>query len=474
MKATGKVWGGKETFVNSSKKMQITSTEYRPSDYLQQIFKRCINPRINTKPAEVIVDNSEDRIIYFGNTRADLRGEPVFRNFRKSKRMLVIGKTGDGKSVFANSIACQFMNYNIPTEFICDIKGHIYSTISKPVQDYYYQFLPPGVKPRGYEVKSYIPKTIIDFSKKPQIREGEQVFQYNMKEIDFRDLVTVSTVLSEAANKGKSTVDILEVIWNECGGDIDSFQAAIKSGGNFEIGGEFVSVSNSIRVEIINAINLVKIQGMVGATNNVDINADFDKGKCVAINLKGKDNVRDSRWHSICAVEIRRAFNYYKPILVIVDEAHNLIMRNFWNSAQFYLFKSLQEGRDRGENLLLLGQTVKSSRTKNAEGRQVTTAVDPRVAKNCDYVFLTGKTSEEDRKTIAENIANPLTNQELNGTVEIVGNQVVVLQRGLQQLGISSEGRAEWCLIDVDKPVGERLTFFWPYISPCFVNEEKS
>jgi DNA helicase HerA-like ATPase len=142
-------------------------------------------------------------------------------NLKKSKRILIIGSTGGGKTVLASTIIDRFVKAG-GAAAIFDLKGEYIkkglSLQEKFAKSTYYdnywkmdlpRFILPNEKPQGFPLKVYYPAFLQKLTGR-KIEPEETLSQFNLSSINKYDLFTL---FENITDNNSRFFDTLEVLW---------------------------------------------------------------------------------------------------------------------------------------------------------------------------------------------------------------------------------------------------------------------
>lgn len=147
--------------------------------------------------------------------------EEVNINFTSSKRILVLGTSGAGKTVLSSAIMDRFAKSGGSLS-IFDLKGE-YTQKDKPLQDKYTgvsvdkydgeipKYLLPGEIPQGFKIKSYYPAFMHKLTNK-KLASNEKLIQFNFRSIGKMDFFTL---FESFTTNNPRNFDVLEALWED-------------------------------------------------------------------------------------------------------------------------------------------------------------------------------------------------------------------------------------------------------------------
>ena len=139
-------------------------------------------------------------------------------NFKKSKRILILGSTRSGKSVLTSTIMDRFLKAGGLVS-VFDFKGE-YVKKYLPLQDAFAKrvdkegnplFLLEREKPQGFPVTAYYPALLQKLTHK-KLGENERLFQFGLDSITKSDFMTL---FNNYTNRNSAYYDILDSLWED-------------------------------------------------------------------------------------------------------------------------------------------------------------------------------------------------------------------------------------------------------------------
>ena len=387
------------------------------------------------------------RKVIIGNTLPDFDGEDVYLDFTKSKRIAIVSPPGTCKTTLINSIAVQTSNLGIGTVLLNDTKNDTKLTLPYPIQPKFEHLVCPELRGMTARVKAYVPFVINKgdmFQYSPNEYDG--YIQYSSDELMSYDLATLAELDGKEHRLIRRLIDSL---WSASKGDLGEIYSRLEKKTTFKVGERSVTLKTADRNNIKNTLLSLEFAGMLGTKHNRDITDDLRKGYVVAFNLANGERTEASFFQAQIAVECRRLFRYDKPTLEIYDECQRVIPDKVVPSCKKEILNQVDHGRYKGKSVLFASQKLK--------GSAGVPSMDSSVLSSCEYILVTSRTGGSSWDKIRDEIKD-ITYEEEDTVRELS----------------SEDGRVQYALIDQQKARGEKVTTFFPYISPCRVREERT
>jgi len=404
--------------------------------------------------------------IPIGRIRKSLK--PHVIDLSHSKRILILGMTGSGKSVLCGSIMDRFKKSGGLLS-IFDLKGE-YIVKSVPLKDKFsdkYITNANGEKvrtylfneetPQGFELKSYYPvflKNIMAGStlkdKNRPLFENESLCQFGMESLTKTDFFTFFETIT---NRNSSYFEYLEELW--LGIERDSLSTWEDIVSFIEDHDVF---SKSTRKNLIRNLTILKDNEVLGnAYDPPDLITDLKENRIGILNLKGIINLPVTTNPALVYVNIllRKIYNS-KVIGDVSTKKHNLIFVDEVNK----FVPRLGSNPSKDEFLKLL-DLVRSEHISMMYSTQDWRRIPETLIKQADYVFLPFNIDLDD---LAEIVKLVLPSE--YHTPQTFKTKMSHLQ---SMMKIYKDGRRDWLMID---KINKKRVFFTPVLPLSYFLEE--
>ncbi len=382
----------------------------------------------------------------------------------KSKRILIIGASGSGKSVLTNTIIDRFIKSGGVVS-IFDLKGeYIYK--DRPLDDKWATktqktrdgdtlptFLFPSEKPQGFPIVAYYPKFLYNQSDKSnKILDKVSLCQFGLDSIKKEDFFTFFELLTKNNTK---YFDILEELWNAI--ETESFTSWDDIVNYIENHKEILGGETSTR-SINRAIRILKDNEVIGDQYDApDMVKDILENKLSILCLRGLLKMPAAMNPALVYVKIllRKIYDS-KADGTIPKRVHNLI--NLDEVGKFV--GRLGESPSRDEFLKLL-DLARSERISLLYAAQDFRRIPSTLIQQANYIFISYNSTLDDMAEIIKMI--------LPGEYDVpqtFRSRVAELQRMMKKY---SNGKRDWFVINKDE---KNRTFITPVLPLSHFQQE--
>jgi len=380
-------------------------------------------------------------------------GSECVLNFSNSKRILILGSTGAGKTVLSSGIIDRFKLAGGEVS-IFDLKGE-YTKKNAPLQAKFSKqvrfdkergfdvpkYLLLDEKPQGLSIKSYYPAFLQKLTRK-KLDDTEVLAQFNLHSISKPDFLTLFENLTSSNSR---YFDVLDALWTDITErELYSWEA-IRDFFDSEAS-DYPSLQKRI---LLKYLKILRDNLVLGDTyENPDLISPINEGTVGILDLQGMTNYTTANSPALVyvAITLRKIYNakvnshINKRIhnLIMVDEINRFCPRMGNPSSKKEFLQVLDLSRSERISLLYSSQDYKR--------------IPETLINQADYVFVSYKMGLD---PMAELIRMVLPSE--YGVPQTFKTKVARLQGRLQKY---RDGRRDWLIIDRNNKV-------WDIIIPA-------
>jgi len=344
---------------------------------------------------------------------------------KNSFRMLIIGRTGSGKTFLTRAIWNRFYKSGGSVAILTDVKGE-YGSSKYPVQKEFIKYLGKNEEPEGFPVVEYYPYFLYKDSKRDL-----NFCQIHLRDISFEEFLT----LLDFNKLSDAKYATLENCFNK---EIRKEKPSLK-GLKKEI--EKYSVQSSTKRSLLRSLEFIEKSGVIGEKYpSPDFAKDITEDKIPILNLVGYEMQKKySKFYvgiilkRLIEAKRDKKISPNKKLLIVIDELEDFCPRKLDNSiSKTEIVENLRKSR--AWKVYMLFSTQRH------------THIDSAIFNQCRYVIFPG-------------------NLTLKEAVDIFKNKVpseydygAVMNKNVSDL-LSEMKRFWWCLIDSDEREDPYIVF---------------
>lgn len=365
-------------------------------------------------------------------------------SLNRSKRILIIGSSGSGKTVLSNTIIDRFIKAGGAAS-VFDVKGE-YVQKYKPLPKEYAekttmvdgvetpQFLLPGEQAQGFPLQSYYPIFLNNLyksstGKDKKLHDNEKFCQIGMGELTKADFLTFFDTLTKDYAR---YFDILDELWTTIEkNDLYSWEEIIDAVGEME---SLAGMSSKV---IIRSIGILKENEILGDMyDDPDLVGCIQNGKIGILNLQGLLDLPSAVSPALVYVNIMLRRIYNSKVRGIVNKkVHNLIHVDEINK----LIPREGDTPSKREFLKML-DLVRSEHISMMYSTQDWKRIPITLIEQADYIFIPYNTTLEN---LVEIIKSVLPNE--YSVPQTFKSKMAYIQGTMHKY---RDGKRDWIVVD--------------------------
>lgn len=245
-------------------------------------------------------------------------------SFKDSKKLLILGGSGSGKTFTSRAIVSRAHSAGIDPLILTDIKPEFF-TCSRPVQQKFRHLLFPKETPIGIPIKFYYPYCLY---KQTGFKNSQQeIFQFKMNSINPYDMLTFINYEKLSESVKAELEDIVRLMEHYKFQNADELVLFI----------EKREMSTMVKTFLVKAIKNLKGMGVFGEKYEpLNLQNDINNHVMPVMNLFGWQRTDFKKYISLyLAIIIRDLLTSvqmkkikHKHLLIVEDEAHSFVPRD--------------------------------------------------------------------------------------------------------------------------------------------------
>ena len=300
-----------------------------------------------------------------------LDGSEITLSLPNSRRILLIGSTGSGKTTFLSGLLDRFM-LGGGSGFVVDYKGE-YNRKYLPLQDHLKKFLLPNEQPKGLAIKSYYPY-FLQMITKAKLEHDEELIQFSFEDMTAEDFFTIMGI-DDSKQK-----DLVYKIWYK-----------IMQEGAFSIGEiekileEDSELHPSSKKRFIGQLKVAMDRGLIGSSFPIpEFHNRLNDSEIVNLNLHGMSAFASTNnpATAYAAVFLRKLYNY-KTRNIITKSIHLGVVIDELNK----FCPHIGEPPSKAEILKLMDLS-RHTKISMFMGTQDIRRIPPTILGQSEYVFI--------------------------------------------------------------------------------------
>ncbi len=355
-------------------------------------------------------------------------GDILYIDFSKSKKILILGKTGSGKSWLTRSILTRYYKGVGSVVILTDIKPEYY-TISQPLQAKFRKFLLKNEVPVSIPCQNFYPYFFTKFVKR-EFPDNELI-QLSLQDLNYFDFLTITETI-ELSDLQKTFIQSLFELVRE--GKIRNFDDMKEAIANSK------DINMSTKQVLLNKISIIEKLEVIG-----DAYSEFSFTDCILekkvpiLNLCGYNKLGGNAsipsaflaviLRKIMADKVEGIIPKDEKLLFVIDEASKFCPATGMSASKKEILDVLDLSRSEKVSMIFSTQDWKR--------------IPETVLKQCAYVFVPYSMDFEDFRYIVEK----LFPQDYDYPVSFK----VSMAQEFGSMKMHKDGSRDWMLLDTEK-----------------------